>query len=152
TAGQLPPKASIREIRINQNPFASEYDKLGYGRVEILTKPGTDQLHEQFWVMGNTTASNSKNPFMGASPPPDYYSTQYEGHLGGALGKRVSFFSNVQQRNLNDLSVVNTPYVDPTTLQITRFSGAFPNPRTHTEASQQFDFQVTPNNTLTTRY
>ncbi len=30
TAGQLPPKASIREIRINQNPFSSEYDKLGY--------------------------------------------------------------------------------------------------------------------------
>ncbi len=26
TAGQLPPKASIREIRINQNPFSSEYD------------------------------------------------------------------------------------------------------------------------------
>src|SRR5262249_49762986 len=152
TAGQLPPKASIREIRINQNPFSSEYDKLGYGRVEILTKPGTDQLHGQFWVMGNTTALNSKNPFMGAGPPPDYYSTQYEGHLGGALGKRVSFFSSVQRRNLNDLSVVNTPYVDPTTLQITRFSGAFPNPRTRTEASQRFDFQVTPNNTLTTRY
>ena len=29
TAGQLPPKSSIREIRINQNPFSSEYDKLG---------------------------------------------------------------------------------------------------------------------------
>jgi len=39
TAGQLPPKASIREIRINQNPFSSEYDRLGYGRVEIFTKP-----------------------------------------------------------------------------------------------------------------
>jgi len=39
TAGQLPPKASIREIRINQNPFSAEYDKLGYGRIEILTKP-----------------------------------------------------------------------------------------------------------------
>jgi hypothetical protein len=45
TAGQLPPKASIREIRINQNPFSSEYDKLGYGRIEIFTKPGTDKLH-----------------------------------------------------------------------------------------------------------
>src|SRR5271169_951965 len=31
TGGQLPPKSSIREIRINQNPFAPEYDKLGYG-------------------------------------------------------------------------------------------------------------------------
>ncbi|MGA7462380.1 MAG: carboxypeptidase-like regulatory domain-containing protein, partial [Candidatus Korobacteraceae bacterium] len=31
TAGQLPPKSAIREIRINQNPFSAEYDKLGYG-------------------------------------------------------------------------------------------------------------------------
>ncbi|HEY6945293.1 MAG TPA: hypothetical protein VI431_09155, partial [Candidatus Acidoferrum sp.] len=28
----------------------------------------------------------------------------------------------------------------------------FPNPRTRTNVSQRFDFQVTPNNTLTTRY
>ncbi|MGO9110947.1 MAG: carboxypeptidase-like regulatory domain-containing protein, partial [Thermoguttaceae bacterium] len=35
TAGELPPKSSIREIRVNQNPFSAEYDKLGYGRIEI---------------------------------------------------------------------------------------------------------------------
>src|SRR5207302_4043722 len=50
TAGTLPPKASIREIRINQNPFSAEYDKLGYGRIEILTKPGTEQFHGQVFV------------------------------------------------------------------------------------------------------
>src|SRR5215472_5334535 len=27
TAGQLPPKSAIREIRINSNPFSTEYDK-----------------------------------------------------------------------------------------------------------------------------
>src|SRR5580692_6972428 len=53
TAGQLPPKSSIREIRINQNPFSSEYDKLGYGRIEIFTKPGTDKFHGQFMADGN---------------------------------------------------------------------------------------------------
>ena len=152
TAGQLPPKASIREIRINQNPFSSEYDKLGYGRIEILTKPGTDQLHGQFWVMGNTAAFNARDPFEGAGPPPSYDSTYYEGNLGGALGKRISFFTNIERRNLNDLAVVNTPFLDPTTLQITQFAGAFPNPHTRTEVNQRLDFQVTPNNTLTTRY
>ena len=37
TAGQLPPKSAIREIRINQNPFSAEYDKLGYeiGRAHV---------------------------------------------------------------------------------------------------------------------
>src|SRR5215475_12771160 len=53
TAGQLPPKSSIREIRINQNPFSSEFDRLGYGRIEILTKPGTDKWHGRFELNGN---------------------------------------------------------------------------------------------------
>jgi hypothetical protein len=42
--GQLPPKESIREIRINSNPFSSEFDAPGYGRIEILTKPGSDKF------------------------------------------------------------------------------------------------------------
>ena len=41
SGGQLPPKSAIREIRINQNPFSAEFDRLGYGRIEILTKPGS---------------------------------------------------------------------------------------------------------------
>jgi hypothetical protein len=152
TAGQLPPKASIREIRINQNPFSSEYDKLGYGRVEILTKPGTDQLHGQFSVTGNTAAFNSRNPFEGTAQAPSYYSTQYSGNLGGSLGKKASFFFNIERRNLNELAVVDTPFVDPITLQIGQFSGAFPNPRGRTNVSQRFDYQITPGNTLTARY
>ena len=44
SGGSLPPRDTIREIRINSNPFSSEYDRLGFGRVEILTKPGTDKL------------------------------------------------------------------------------------------------------------
>jgi hypothetical protein len=30
TGGRLPPKEAIREIRINQNPFPAEYDRLGF--------------------------------------------------------------------------------------------------------------------------
>src|ERR1044071_8561083 len=47
TGGRLPPRASIREIRINANPFSAEYDRLGFGRIEILTKPGTDRYRGQ---------------------------------------------------------------------------------------------------------
>ena len=43
TGGRLPPKESIREIRINSNPFSAEFDKLGYGRIQIFTKPGCDK-------------------------------------------------------------------------------------------------------------
>ena len=43
SGGQLPPKEQIREVRINLNPFSPEFDKLGQGRIEILTKPGSDK-------------------------------------------------------------------------------------------------------------
>src|SRR5579863_46826 len=43
SGAQLPPKAAIKEIRMNQNPFSSEYDNLGFGRIEIITKPGADK-------------------------------------------------------------------------------------------------------------
>ena len=63
TGGQIPPKSSIREIRINQNPFSAEFDRLGYGRIEILTKPGTDKLHGQIQARGNDSSFNSREPY-----------------------------------------------------------------------------------------
>jgi hypothetical protein len=44
SGGRLPPGNTIREIRINQKPFLSEYDRLGLGRIEILTKSGADNF------------------------------------------------------------------------------------------------------------
>jgi len=155
TAGELPPKASIREIRINQNPFSSEYDKLGYGRIEILTKPGTDQFHGQFYVEGNTAGLNARNPFENlptGTRPPGYYTVEYSANVGGPLSKKASFFFNIERRNINDLSVVNAQIVDPTTFQIQPFSDAVVNPRTRTNLSPRIDYQVTSTNTLSVRY
>jgi hypothetical protein len=45
TGGELPPKSSILAIRINQNPFSAQYDQVGYGRIEVITKPGTSTFH-----------------------------------------------------------------------------------------------------------
>src|SRR6201991_5224797 len=90
TGGQLPPKSSIREIRINQNPFSAEYDKLGYGRIEILTKPGTDRLHGMIIASGNHSAFKPVNTFVTRQPP--YYSTFFLGNVSGSLNSRSSWF------------------------------------------------------------
>src|SRR5205085_8500766 len=68
TGGQLPPKESIREIRINQNPFSAEYDRLGFGRIEIFTKPGTDKFHGQAFMNYGDENFNSRNPFSPDMP------------------------------------------------------------------------------------
>ena len=102
TGGTLPPKSAIREIRINQNPFSAEFDRLGYGRIEILTKPGTDVLHGRAFVQGNDSAFNTKNPF---APPPSYHSVQYNGTISGAINKKASYFISVEGRDSPDASI-----------------------------------------------
>jgi Carboxypeptidase regulatory-like domain len=149
TGGQIPPKSSIREIRINQNPFSAEYDKLGYGRIEIFTKPGTDNWHGQVSVTGNTSGFNSKNPF--AEEEPSYNSELYSGNIGGPLGKKTSFFLSVDRRDIGDVGVVNA-YVLNSDFQQVPYNATVSVPRTRMIISPRFDFQVTPNNTLTVRY
>jgi hypothetical protein len=154
TGGQLPPKTSIREIRINQNPFSAEYDKLGYGRIEVFTKPGTDKFHGQLFLSGNTAGFNSRNPFEvipAGTQPPGYDSTQFSGSIGGPINKKASFFFNLERRDINELSVISATVLDPN-FNVINFSDAVANPRVRTNLSPRFDYQVSNNNTLTARY
>ncbi len=145
--GQLPPKSAIREIRINQNPFSAEYDKLGYGRIEVFTKPGMEQYHGQFLVNVNNSVLNSRNPLVATMP--DYQSEQYSGNFSGPLiSKKASFFLNVERRNIADQAVISA--IDPNSLQ--RFSEAIATPRVRTTFSPRIDYQLSPSNTLTARY
>jgi hypothetical protein len=162
TGGTLPPKSAIREIRINQNPFSAEFDHIGYGRIEILTKPGTDKLHGRGFVMGNDNVFNTGNPFL--SPVPGYDSVQYNGTIGGAMNKWSSFFLSVEGRNIEDESiyVATTAVLNPVTglYSIPTDSsgnyipttGAIYNPSTRIEVSPRIDLQLGQKNTLTLRY
>jgi Carboxypeptidase regulatory-like domain len=149
TGGQLPPKSSIREIRINQNPFSAEYDKLGYGRIEILTKPGTDHLHGMIMASGNDSAFNSLNPFVTSEPP--YYSTFFLGNVSGSLSKSSSWFVSGFRRDNNANSIINAQLLDPTGGTY-NYSAAVSNPQSRLDLSPRFDFQITPGNTLSVRY
>lgn len=149
TGGQLPPKSSIREIRINQNPFSAQYDKLGYGRIEIFTKPGTDKYHGQIMFSDNNSIFNSRNPFVPAKP--SYNSSRIDADFGGPINKKASFFLDFQRRYIDEYSAVNATILDSNLNQVP-FIESIPAPRTRTTFSPRVDFQITPNNTLTARY
>src|SRR5580700_5359806 len=149
TAGQLPPKESIREIRINSNPFSAEYDKLGYGRIEVFTRPGTDKFHGQFQVSGNDSVFNSTDPFAG--PEPNYYTVQFDGSVGGPINKKSSFFISAQRRNINDLSAIDAETLDQNFNPVQTLQ-AIPSPHQRTNIGPRLDYAITKNNTLTARY
>jgi hypothetical protein len=149
TGGQLPPKSAIREIRINQNPFSAEYDKLGYGRIEIFTKPGTDKYHGQFMMNGNSSAFNSLNPFV--TETPGYYSEIFNGNISGPISKKASFFFTLQQRDIDNVDVVVAQVLGPGNV-ITPYTANVSNPSQRLNISPRVDLQLSDKNTLTIRY
>jgi hypothetical protein len=149
SGGQLPPKSSIREIRINQNPFSAAYDKLGYGRIEILTKPGTDKFHGSIMANGNSSPFNTMNPFVTSQPP--YYSIFTAANAGGALGKSASWFTSFFDRQNHSNSIVNAALLDANGNPY-NYSAAVSSPQSRIDLSPRFDFQLGKNNTLTVRY
>ncbi len=172
TGGNLPPKSSIREIRINQNPFSAEYDRLGFGRIEILTKPGTDRFRGTVNFNDSDNIFNSRNPYLvnssivptsstalnpgstGVSNTnPTFQSRYYGGNFGGPIGHaKASFFVDFQRREIDDNAIVNATRVDPTTFGLYLYSQAVPTPNHNTEASLRLDYQLNTNNTLVARY
>ena len=83
--GQIPPKSSILEIRVNQNPFSAEFDRIGYGRVEIITKPGSQKLNGMVSGFGSTSGLNTANPLV-ANQPSYYFDAQF-GNLTGPISQ-----------------------------------------------------------------
>ncbi|MCU1234637.1 MAG: Cna domain protein [Candidatus Solibacter sp.] len=150
SGGQLPPKESIREIRINQNPFSPEYDKLGYGKIEIFTKPGFDKYRgtaqwnfaHDFW--------NTRNPY---SPTKAHFMlNEFEGNAGGPLTKRSSFTIDLQRNMVDNGSITNAIALDPVTLATVPFAGLIVTPGRYTNVSPRVDYQLGENNTLMFRY
>ncbi|HTC92611.1 MAG TPA: carboxypeptidase regulatory-like domain-containing protein [Terriglobales bacterium] len=151
SGGTLPPKASIREIRVNQNPFSAQYDRLGYGRIEIFTKPGTDKFHGQLMFRDSPAGVNAADPF--AFPlRPTYDAQQIEGNIGGPVGKQGSFFLNVEDRNTQDHRIVHAFTSLDANNNLIAFTQGVPYPGAGIEISPRFDYQISANNTLTTRF
>lgn len=149
TGGRLPPKSSIREIRINQNPFSAEYHRLGFGRIEIFTKPGTDTFHGEAFFNFGDAVFNSRNPFAPTRPP--YQTKTFGGNLSGSLTKKSSFFVDFERRGVEETSVISALVLDPS-FQVVPFSDAVLNPTMRTTVGPRFDYQLSANHTLMTRY
>ena len=155
TGGQLPPKSSIREIRVNQNPFSAEYDRLGYGRIEIFTKPGTGSLHGNFQASGNDSAFNTQNPLLTGVSEPPYYTWSLRGSAGGPITKTSSYFVSAfsrNQQNENIVEAVNPALItaaNATSPNLPKVDEAFGNPTSRLDISPRVDLQLGKVNTLT---
>jgi hypothetical protein len=151
SGGQLPSKESIREIRINQNPFAPEYDKLGFGRIEIFTKPGTDKFKGSVYFNFANQVWNTRNPYAQQKAP--FLLKEYGGSMSGAVNKRASFFLDVRRDEVDNGSIINAITLNPQTLSIVNpFTDVFRTQQRRFGINPRIDYQLNAKNTLTVRY
>ncbi len=144
--GQLPPKSSILEIRVNQNPFSAEYDRIGYGRIEIITKPGSEKLKGSAFSFGNDSALNTANPLI--TQQPDYYIYGTGANLSGPLTKTSAYFLDYFRMSRQDQVIVDA--LNPGNLA-ENLSESFPDPSGMTDIEPRIDFELGKSNMLTIR-
>jgi hypothetical protein len=150
TGGRLPPKSAIREIRLNANPFSAEYDRPGFGRIEVFTKPGSDKLRGDTNFRFNDDALNSRNPFAPNRVP--YQRREWGGTVSGPLvAKKASYFVDFERRSVDDNAIVNATILSPD-LTPEPFREAVLTPQTRTTFSPRLDWQLGADHTFTARY
>src|SRR2546423_8647324 len=153
SGANLPPKESIRKIRINQFPFAAENDQPS-GRIDILTKPGTDKFRGGLNVNFTDESLNSRNPFaVSSSKRAPYQVRQYGGNVSGPIIKnKASFFLDFNRNETNDNELIRATVVDPATFTIQQFGLGFLTPRRNTNISPRLEYAINSRNTFIARY
>jgi len=144
SGGQIPPKESIREIRINSNPFSPEYDKLGLGKIEIFTKPSSDKFHGSIGYNLGTDWWNTRNPYSSQKVP--FLLQESENSVSGPLSKRSSFTLDFERQAVDNGSVTNAVTLAGP------FSSVLTTPQRHWLLGPHVDYQWNDHNTLALRY
>ncbi len=152
TGGRMPPKSSIREVRINSNPYSPEYDRPGFGRIEILTRPGSDYFRGQAFLQFNDESLNSRSPLLAQSARPPYQQRFYGVNLSGPLKKQTASFGfDLERRSIEENALVLATTLD-NNLQPNQVNQAIVTPQVRTSLSPRLDYTINANNTLVLRY
>jgi len=152
SGGSLPPKSSIREVRINSNPFSPEYDHPGFARIDVFTKPGSDAFHGAAFGSFNDAILNSRNPLLTETARPPYRTQFYGLNLGGPLRKqKASFTFDFEHRQITENAFILATTLDRS-LQPFSINQAIVTPETRTTITPRIDYAINERNALVLRY
>ena len=111
SGGRLPPRDQIQQIRINNNPFSSEYSRPGRSRIEVITRAGTGQLRGNIGFNFRDDALNARNALADSKPP--YQQRSFRANLGGPiLPNRLSGSLAIMRSDAEDSDSVRAITLD----------------------------------------
>lgn len=141
SGASLPPAATIKEIRINSDPFAASYHEPGMARVEIETKGGEEQRQAGAFFNYRNSAFDARNAFSAERAPLEYRD------VGGwwsskLFGPRSFIFGYFERQHHEETSTVSAYLLDG------YFTANVPSPSTHTLTSLRADFLPSERHTI----
>ncbi len=103
--------SAIAEAHINNDPYSAETNRPGKGRIEIITKPGSPQLHGTLNFTFRDSAFDARNYF--ALSKPFEQKRIYEGSITGPIrfDRNTTFLlsGSRQEDNLESVIHADTP-------------------------------------------
>src|SRR6185295_6810803 len=149
--GSIPPKEAIQMIRINSNPFSAEFSEVGFARIEIITKPGSDRYHGGFNFRFNDESLNARkaNALSRAPLQTRNYGVNFNGPI---IHNRWGFFADMERRSNDENDVVNAIVLNPVTLAPELFSTTVLTPQRNTNFSVRSDYLLTKKFTIGAQY
>jgi hypothetical protein len=138
--------SAIQEVRINQNPYSSEYFRPGRGRIEIITKQAAPEYHGTLNVLFRDSTLNARDAFAPTKAPEQR--RIYEGELSGPVGrlKDTTFLISLDRQEEDIQSIVLAAGPQGEIRQ------NVPTPQRHTEFSARLTRQLGPKHTLWAEY
>jgi hypothetical protein len=137
-------------VRINRSQFSAEYERLGFGGIEILTKPGSDKYRGQGFFNFNDARLNSRSPFAATKAPSQ--AKVFGGNFSGPLQKkRSSFFVSVNSGQIDQSRILNATVLDAA-YNIVPLREDIRTPTRNFSFSPRFDHQINKDHTFSARY
>ena len=94
--------SAIKQIKINQDPYAAEFGRPGQGRIEVTTEAGSEAYHGEFNVTFRDGHLNARNAFETTTSPEQR--RIFEGSLSGPIGSgKTTSFLLTADREAEDL-------------------------------------------------
>src|SRR5215475_14157660 len=144
--GQVPPKDQIKEIRINTNPYTTEYSRSGFGRIEIITKPGTGKLRGNVNFNYRTDSLNA-TPFAAPLKLP-YNRQNIQGNISGPfIHNKLTLSLNAQRQDSYQMNTLNATTVDANG-NLSKYTTPIAAPNLRQNYNARGQYALSENNTL----
>lgn len=98
--------SAIQEVRINQDPYSSEFSRPGKGRIEVITKQESRKYHGAFTFAYRNSVFNGADPFALTTPSEER--RNYDAYVSGPIwkSKKAFFLASVNRRENDVQSIV----------------------------------------------